>query len=86
MDQIFQTKLKKYSKIWGVSNSDILGHCRKSPLPEIRAQIIYDLRFNHDYTFKYLGRLMNRDHSSIIHLYRKMEFNVYGKMVCNQPA
>lgn len=60
----------------GSSYAEVLSHSRKRRLVAIRDQIIWEIKtqVKPEISFPELGRLMGgRDHTSILHSYRKME-------------
>ena len=55
------------SKIFGISENNILGRSRKRPYVVARQIIAYILRKKYNLTLSRIGKLMNRDHSTIVH-------------------
>lgn len=51
----------------GYSANEILSRCRRSDLVAARRKIALALREN-GFSYPQIGKVMNRDHSSIIHL------------------
>lgn len=62
-DKIIQTVCRK----WRVLYSDVVGNCRKQPLPLIRMTIAYFLRQYTTLSLTQIGNLVHRNHSTVSH-------------------
>ena len=63
--------INKACELWGVSYEDVVGKRREVPLPFARAMIAKTIRETHDISLIEIGRIINRNHSTII-FYIKM--------------
>lgn len=54
----------------GYTVEDILGHCKLKKLVEVRLWCVLMLR-GKGYSTTEIGRIMNRDHSTIVHALNK---------------
>jgi chromosomal replication initiation ATPase DnaA len=60
----------KACKCWGVTVTEVLGSCRKQPLPLVRAMIAKTLRDNHSLTLEEIGGHLNRHHTTVIYYFK----------------
>jgi len=69
----------------GISPAEILGDCREKPVYRARALAMYRLReIKRDdglpkYSFPAIGRAFGRDHTTVMHAYRKVRLEVAAK-------
>lgn len=56
--------------LWGVSKEDVLGHKRNVPLPFARAMITKTIRDTYGLSYPKIGKIMGKNHSSVIHYYK----------------
>lgn len=68
-DKIIQTVCRK----WRVLYSDVVGNCRKQPLPLIRMTIAHLLRQYTALSLMQIGCLLHRDHSTVSHYLKAYE-------------
>lgn len=68
--------INKACLLWGVSREDVLGRSRKIPIPFARTMIAKTIRETHGISLAEIGRILDRNHSSIIH-YIKMYDSEY---------
>lgn len=61
-DKIIRTVCNK----WRVSYDDVVGECRKQPLPFIRMTIAYFLRQYTTLTLMQIGYLLHRKHCTVV--------------------
>ena len=59
---------------YAISLSDILSRNRKGPAMESRRMIMYILRNKYKWTFAKIGSKLNKDHTTIMHHYKKMAY------------
>ena len=64
-------------RLWGMEKEDVLGVDRLSPLPLVRAVISHGLRNTLGMSYPKIGKVLNRNHASIIH-YMKTYQNEYA--------
>ncbi len=66
-----------FSSYFGISKNDIKSPSRRKEIVEVRDLIAYFLREYGRMSFPAIGRLLgNRDHTTIIHSYRKIQKNI----------
>ena len=58
--------LECLANLYDITSADILGKCRKAHISEARMIFIYLMR-HLGYSTTYLGKLLNRDHTSMIY-------------------
>lgn len=68
-DKIIQTVCSK----WRVLYSDVVGNCRKQPLPFIRMTIAYFLRQYTTLSLMQIGSLLHRKHCTVIYYLKAYE-------------
>ena len=68
-DKIIQTVCSK----WRVLYSDVVGNCRKQPLPFIRMTIAYFLRQYTTLSLVQIGSLLHRKHCTVIYYLKAYE-------------
>lgn len=61
------------STVFKVSEADILGETRKSSVVRARHAVMYLLRMDLGMSLPEIGERLNRDHTSVLHGYRKVE-------------
>lgn len=71
MKEAITRVFNKAEMLWGVSHEAIIGRSRNRPLPFARAMVAKTLRDTFGLTFMDIGRLLRRNHTSIIY-YLKM--------------
>jgi chromosomal replication initiator protein len=59
------------AELHGYTLADILGKRKQKPLVEVRRKCVVRLR-SFGYSTTEIGRIMNRDHSTIVHALQKM--------------
>ena len=59
------------AELHGYTLADILGKRKQRPLVEVRRKCVVRLR-SFGYSTTEIGRIMNRDHSTIVHSLQKM--------------
>jgi chromosomal replication initiation ATPase DnaA len=59
------------AELYGYTLADILGRSKPKPLVEVRRKCVVRLR-EKGYSTTEIGRIMNRDHSTIVHSLQKM--------------
>lgn len=69
IDKIIQTVCSK----WRVLYSDVVGNCRKQPLPFIRMTIAYFLRQYTTLSLMQIGSLLHRKHCTVIYYLKAYE-------------
>lgn len=57
----------------GVTISDLRGPCRKQPLVHYRQDLIAKLRAKTDLSLPAIGRLLNRDHTTVLYALRAVK-------------
>lgn len=60
--------IEENCKLYGISYEELTGKSRTDELVKIRSKIAVILRKNFDLSFPQIGELLNRDHTTIIHL------------------
>ena len=68
-DKIIQT----VCSTWRVLYSDVVGNCRKQPLPFIRMTIAYFLRQYTTLSLMQIGSLLHRKHCTVIYYLKAYE-------------
>lgn len=63
------TDYEDFYKLYGYNYYDIVGVVRKKPLPYVRACIMKDLK-EKGLTSVQIGKLFNRNHSTVLHSYK----------------
>lgn len=63
----FKTVIERVSEIYKVPAEEIRGTCRKRHIVEARWVCAYVLRKRNGLSYPAIGRLLNRDHTSIMH-------------------
>jgi chromosomal replication initiation ATPase DnaA len=58
------------AELHGYTLADILGKSKQRPLVEVRRKCVLRMR-NKGYSTLAIGRIMNRDHSTIVHSLQK---------------
>lgn len=73
---------KKYKELmllltdyYSLSESDLLGRSRKARIAEARQVFAFCLREKFHLSFPAIGNILNRDHTTALHSYRKIEIN-----------
>jgi len=59
------------AEFFATSKEAVLGKARHKELVDVRTIIVKSFIDKWGYTFKFTGTLLNRDHSSIMNLYRR---------------
>jgi chromosomal replication initiation ATPase DnaA len=59
------------AELYGYTVEDILGKSKVRPLMEVRRMCVLRMR-NKGYSTLAIGRIMNRDHSTIVHSLQKI--------------
>lgn len=57
----------------GVTVSDLKSRSRAQPLAHIRQKIMAKLRRDTDLSYPTIGRIFNRDHTTVLHAVRRIE-------------
>lgn len=65
--------IDKMEDVFGLSRTYVFGKCRKREIIEIRMQMYALMRNDFDYTLPKIGKIFDRDHSSVIHLLNQHE-------------
>lgn len=68
-DRIIQTVCRE----WRVLYSDVVGNCRKQPLPLIRMTIAYFLRQYTALSLTQIGSLLHRKHCTVVYYLKACE-------------
>lgn len=63
--------LEKACAMFGVTLGDLKGRCRKRNMVHARVYAVAMFREQMDLPFAEIGRYINRDHSSVMHLWKK---------------
>lgn len=71
--------IEVFSHFFHVPKEDIIKHSRKKELVEMRDLVVFFLREYAGMSFPVIGRLLDRDHTTIIHSYRKTKENLQTK-------
>ena len=61
------------AKHFNLTKADVVQQSRKKELVRVRDIITYLLRVHGDMSFPAIGRLIDRDHTTIMHSYKKMQ-------------
>ena len=69
-DKIIETVAEEYS----IDSHELFENNRRGPVMESRRMIIYILRRKYKWTYQKIGRKLNKDHATIIHHFKKMDF------------
>lgn len=70
--QRFRAVLTEVSEATGISISRILGRSRVRPVVEAR-QLVCHVLYRHGMSYPQIGRLINRDHTTVLHAVRAVE-------------
>ena len=65
--------LRRWAREAGCSVEDILGPSRDPFLVRTRHQAMHEVRKKTGASFPVIGRIFNRDHSSVIHAVKKVD-------------
>ena len=89
--------IKKIASFYDLSESEILGHSKKKELVKPRQIVMYLLREEFKYSYTNIAeKIGNRDHTTIIHAYKKInkeieenpvfaqEVNILKEMIYNK--
>ena len=68
--------IKFFANYFGINENLIKSETRKKEVVEVRDSIIYFLREYCDMSYPDIGRLFHRDHTTMIHSYRKIKDNI----------
>jgi hypothetical protein len=68
--------IKFFANYFGIDENLIKSETRKKEVVEVRDSIIYFLREYCDMSYPDIGRLFHRDHTTMIHSYRKIKDNI----------
>lgn len=60
------------SRETGYTPQEIVGHSRKQPLARTRQWVMWKAR-QEGYSLEQIGRVLNRDHTTVLHGVRKIE-------------
>ncbi|TSC61517.1 MAG: chromosomal replication initiation protein, partial [Parcubacteria group bacterium Athens0416_74] len=64
------------SRYLGQEKQIVISHTRKKQVVRVRDLIIYMLREYGDMSYPSIGRMLNRDHTTIIHAYNKIKSEI----------
>ena len=79
--------MKAVAKAYGVTLEDLRSHSRIARLATARAVVCYLLYRYYNYSLKDVGRMVLRDHSSVMHSVRLVEgFCLWPKMYATDLA
>lgn len=70
-DEILRSVAHKH----GLSVQDLKGVSRKCHIKKARWEAMFEIRHNTDMTFQNIGKIFNRDHSTIMYAVKKLEWN-----------
>ena len=65
--------LEEVSYLYGIPVDEILGKRRFKLIVDARHEAMYRMRHELKFTFKHIGDIFSRDHSTIIHAIEKVE-------------
>ena len=63
---ITKTVIAKAAKVFDITEQEIIGKCREKQYVKARMFISFYLR-THGFSYKHIGLVLHKDHSSIIH-------------------
>lgn len=79
--------MKAVAEAYGVTLEDLRSHSRIARLATARAVVCYLLYRYYNYSLKDVGRMVLRDHSSVMHSVRLVEgFHLWPKMYATDLA
>lgn len=76
-DELFEEYMKIMLRVTGLSR-DVLLSTRRYPVSYYRAMLIKVMRDDRGLTTIELGRLINRDHSTVIHMLNQLQIAIEG--------
>lgn len=76
--------LKAVAEFFNVSITDIIGHNRRKEIVEPRQIAMYLLRDISELSYPYIGEKMGRDHTTAIHSYKKINYEINKNPALNQ--
>ncbi len=76
--------LKAVAEFFNVSISDMIGHNRRKEIVEPRQIAMYLLRDISELSYPYIGEKMGRDHTTAIHSYKKINYEINKNPALNQ--
>jgi hypothetical protein len=69
---LFDATVTQVALRHGISRTDILGKCHKRHFADARSELVVILHDPpHRWSYKYIGKWLNRDHTTIINLYER---------------
>lgn len=79
--QLLEVVAKKH----GVSITSLVGKTRQRDIVDIRSALVKSLRNDWNMSFPAIGRLFNRDHSTIMHLYQRKPMDTVEYLIPKDP-
>lgn len=68
--------IKEVCEYFHITHDELAGKGRNKNIVTARAYVIYTCRKFTNYTFEQIGKALNRDHSSIMHLNKKFHDDI----------
>lgn len=78
MKPLFKDFIRAACEFYDISEADIMGKCRTMHKSQPRHMMIYAYRQHSNRSYPYIGSLMGRDHTTIIHSVRFVESLLRG--------
>ena len=76
--------LKAVAEFFNVEIQDMIGHNRRKEIVEPRQIAMYLLRDISELSYPYIGEKMGRDHTTAIHSYKKINYEINKNPALNQ--
>lgn len=78
MKPVFKDFLRAACEFYDISEAEIMSKCRTMHTSQPRHMMIYAYKQYSNRSYPYIGRLMDRDHTTIIHSVRFVESLLRG--------
>lgn len=74
--EIVEQVVDKTCALWGITREEIMGHCRKHPLPLARAMVTWYFKKHSSMLNKDIAKILNRHRTSIYNDLKILDYSL----------